>query len=261
LPATPRSPLERQIFHKEGCSCAPPWKDRLLCASSLPQLFISGRSDYQGIGAGQVERRTADDCRLYANQILLEVNKEFNRLFAAAQSQTTHCSASQDLWTVFHYCNLQCNSIRTRQGTAVGQLLHHEAYDALNHDCLRFIRPCAVDRSSRCASRIIPRIIEHCLFRSKHLGPEGPARPVPGTWGYSIASNNTILKYAFRRDQSPNTGRLNFKIYKFAEGGCNPNAAYCVAGPLPEACLCPVKLTLRPNELWSLEEEPESSAT
>jgi hypothetical protein len=252
LPATPRSPLERLIFHREDCSCPNIAKDRLLLASSMPQLFISGRSDYQGV---ESRRCIADDCRQYANAIYIEVNKEFTRLFAAARIQTTHCSASQDLWRVFHYCNLQCNVGRTRQGRTVGRLLHHESYDALNHDCVRFIQPHSADRASRCALRIIPRIIEHCLFRSKHLGPGGPARPVPGSWGYSIASKDTILKYVYQRDQFPQRGLLNFKIYKFGKGGCNPNAAYCVAGPLPEACICPVQ-TLRPN---TLEEELEPS--
>jgi hypothetical protein len=250
LPSTPRSPAERKIFHIEGCSCPPVWKDKLLLASSTPQLYIPGRSDYQGV---EVRRAWAEDRRFYANQILREVNQEFNRLFADAQVQSTHCSVSQELWTVFHYCNLPYNSSRTNHGRSVGELLHHAAYDALNHDCLRFFQPCVVNRGIRCALRIIPRIIEHCVFKSRHLGPRGIARLVPGTWGFSIPNNWTILQYVTQRHQFPRTARLNFRINKFVA------SEYCVAGPLPEVCHCPVQLTLRPFTLWPLEEDPDSS--
>jgi hypothetical protein len=149
LPSTPRSPRERKIFHEEGCTCP-------TGASPIPQLCIPGRSDYQGV---EEDRSWTEDRRFNSHKIQLEVDKEFNRLFTAAQAQSTHCSVSQELWRVFHYCHLPCNSWRTKKGTTVGRLLHPEAYDAYNHDCLRWLRPCDKKRHYRSAIRIIERII------------------------------------------------------------------------------------------------------
>jgi hypothetical protein len=197
LSAAPRFPLERQIFHREGCTCP----------------------------KGYPSPCFPDPSRHTANAIYLEVNQEFDRRFAAAQIQTTSCSASQDLWKVLHYCKFTERHIprnhvgRTRGGRWVGQLLHQEVYDHLAHDCLRFLHPQTADFARSCALRIIPRIIEHCVFRLGHIGPGGPARPIPGSWGYSSVCHRTILRYVEQKNQFPREQRLNFKIYEFGKGG------------------------------------------
>jgi hypothetical protein len=214
----PRYQEEREIFHREGCTCP----------ISFPVPCFPDPS-----------RRTEND-------IYEEVNKEFTRRFEAAKLVTTHCRESQALWQVLHYCRYTEKGIqnphfphgsRTRGGRWVGQLLHHEVYAHLAHDTLRFIEPGTKGFFRQCALRIIPRIIEHCVYRSGQIGPGGPARPQPGSWGYPIATNNTVLAYLLHHD-NPGARRLNFKIFKFAKGGSNPSAAYCEASPLPEACVC-----------------------
>jgi hypothetical protein len=197
LEASPRFPEERQIFHREDCTCP----------KSFPNPCFP------------------DPKRHTLNAIYEEVNQEFTRLFAAAERQTTFCNASQTLWKVLHYCryterNTPKNHYRrTYGGCWVGQLLHHEVYEHLAHDCQRFIAPGKPGFARSCALRIIPRIIEHCVFRSGRLGPGGPARPIPESWGYPSTCNNTVLRCVAQKYYFPSEHRLNFKIYKFALGG------------------------------------------
>jgi hypothetical protein len=133
LPLTPRHPLDRKVFHEEGCYCP---------TGAIP-IPIPGRSDFQGL---ERDRDKCKDHRFNANKIQVCVDQQFNRLFAQAREADTHCSAAQELWRVFHYCNLPCNTVRTRKGIYVGRLLHRVAYEALNHDCLRWLRSCQSDR-------------------------------------------------------------------------------------------------------------------
>jgi hypothetical protein len=228
LPSTPRNLLDRKIFHEEGCSCP---------TGAIP-IPIPGRSYFQGV---ERDRDECKDRRFNTNTIQVCVDQEFNRLFAQAREADTHCSAAQELWRVFHYCNLPCNAGRTRKGTSLGRLLHHVAYDAFNHDCLRWLRPGQSDRHHLSALRIIPVIIEQCIFKTRQHGPKGIAPPVPGTWGFNLPSLSTVIKYAYLREQSPATALLNYKIHKFVA------VEHGEAEPLAEApCQCPIMLSYHP---------------
>jgi hypothetical protein len=101
LPVPPLSQRHRKIFHEEGCSSP---KDSVFIA-------VPGRSDFQAVPE---DGRLCPDSRLHANRIQECVDHEFNLLFAFAQGVGSHCKSSQELWRVFHYCNLPCNAERTR---------------------------------------------------------------------------------------------------------------------------------------------------
>jgi hypothetical protein len=170
----PLTPLQRNLFHVEGCQCP------------TDSVFepVPGLADYQG---KYRDRYQVEDSRYYANRIQEQVGIEFNRLFAEASLVSTHCPRSQQLWRVFHYCNLPVNAARTKNGTAVGGLLQPALYDVLNHDCLRWFYPGHYDRFRQSALRIVPVIIENCIFRASfhHIG-RAVSPLLGGAWGFSF---------------------------------------------------------------------------
>ncbi len=172
----PSNPLQRNIFHAEGCQCP---TDSVLDP-------VPGLSDYQG---KYEDREQVEDSRKWANRLQEQVDIEFNRFFEEARLNGNHCPWSQQLWRVFHYCNLPVNAERTKNGTAVGRLLQPAFYDVINHDCLRWLYPGQFDRIHRSALRITPIIIEHFIYRARyHHGEEGKAVPplLGGAWGFSF---------------------------------------------------------------------------
>ncbi len=126
--STPLLPRQRNIFHAEGCQCP------------VDSVFdpVWGLSDYQ---AKYEDRVWTTDSRLWANRLQKEVDLQFNQWFEEARLNGNHCPWSQQLWRIFHYCNLPVNAERTRNGTAVGGLLQPAFYDVINHDCLRWLYP------------------------------------------------------------------------------------------------------------------------
>jgi hypothetical protein len=180
LPVPPVKPRHRNIFHQEGCTCP-----------QDPDISGPGPADYKGIPGDW-----CDESRRYAIEIRSQVSEEFNLLFATAQGVEDYCKDSQELWRVYHYGNLPCNAERTTQGTTVGQLLHPVVYDILNIDCLRWQSPNSWERTEKAASRIIPVIIEHYLYKTRQYGPRGIAPRVPGSWGFPLPTTSTIVRYA-----------------------------------------------------------------
>jgi hypothetical protein len=189
LPVPPLSQRYRKIFHEEGCSCP-----------SDSVLAVPGLSDFQAVPE---DKKLCPDSRLHPIRIQECVDLEFNLLFAFAQGVGDNCKLSQELLRVHHYCNLPCNAERTRQGKSVGRLLYPVVYDVLKLDCLRWLQPGHVDRHCKAALRIVPVIIEQCIYKTKQYGPRGIAPPVPATWGFSLPTTETVIKYAYLRENSP----------------------------------------------------------
>jgi hypothetical protein len=180
----PRNPLQRNSFHAEGCHCP---TDSVLEP-------VPGLEDYLGV---YQDRQQVEDSRRWPNRIQEQVDIEFNRLFAEARHNGNHCPWSQQLWRVFHSCNLPVNAARTKNGTTVGRLLQPALYDVLNHDCLRWLYPGQFDRVCKSALRIVPVIIAYCVYRARfHHGEAGKAVPplLGGAWGFSFQLE-PILQY------------------------------------------------------------------
>jgi hypothetical protein len=170
LPVPPERQSYRQIFHQEGCSCP---TDSVL-------IPVPGLSDFQGV---YEEAEWVQDSRLHANRIQKCVDKEFNRIFTQAKAAELHCNSAKHFWRVYYYCNLPCNRERTQGGTKVGRLIHPEIYDALNHDFLKWLEPGNYDRPRLISARLIPVIVENCIYRTESLGASGVAPPAVGAWG------------------------------------------------------------------------------
>jgi hypothetical protein len=160
----------RQIFHKEGCRCP---TDSVL-------ISVPGLSDYDGLS---FEAPWTNDSRQYADRIQESMDEEFYRIFARAKAAENYCKFAQDLWRVFHYCNLPLNKERTQVGTKVGRLLHPQVYNAINIDSLRWIEPGNYDRVYHTTKRQVNPIGEHCVYQLGHFGPE-QVPPVLGVWGF-----------------------------------------------------------------------------
>jgi hypothetical protein len=163
---------------------------------------------------------------------------------------------------VLHYCNLPGNAARTKNGTAVERLLQPVLYDVLNHDCLRWLYPGQIDRIRRSALRIVPVIIENCIFRARQHGREGIAVPplLGGAWGFSfqlepIQHSWYIAKLVYNivscrsvedpveEESSKKKPRLAIKIRPFDEADVNYSwASQVIPEPVPPPeiqCTCP----------------------
>ena len=103
---------------------------------------------------------------------------------------------------MYHYCRLSLNTVRTQGGAQVGQLIHPQAYDAINQDSLRWIFPTNCDRATIIASRLTRLIVEHCIHRLGQLQAR-PSRPLGG-WGYPFDFHSPVgIKYLLRIAESP----------------------------------------------------------
>jgi hypothetical protein len=97
---------------------------------------------------------------------------------------------------VFHYCGLPLNISRTQEGTHVGQLIHPQAYDAINLDSLRWILPSFFERATVVARRLIQPIVDHCICRLARLGVNLP--PVLGAWAFPFDVRSSLgFNYLF----------------------------------------------------------------
>jgi hypothetical protein len=76
-------------------------------------------------------------------------------------------------------------------------------YDVLNLDFLRWLQPGQLDRHCKAALRIVPVIIEQYIYKTKQYGPRRIAPPVLGTSGFFIPTTETVIKYAYLRENSP----------------------------------------------------------
>ena len=177
-----------QLFHKEGCRCT-------------TEVFVHhpGPSDFEGL---ENEARQVEDRRRYANQIQVAVDAEFKRTFALARAQEGYCVFAQGYYHVYHYCRLSLNTVRTQGGAHVGQLIHPQAYDAINQDSLRWIFPTNCERASIIASRLTRLIVEHCIHRLGQLQVRVPR--VLGGWGYPFDFQSPVgTNYLLRIVGSP----------------------------------------------------------
>jgi hypothetical protein len=125
---------------------------------------------------------TGSLAQYHASIIQSCVDQEFKRLFVQAKAVDTYSAPARDLWRVLHYCNLPCNAVRTEKGEAISRLLRSETYDDISMDSLRWLAKNHFDRHHMSALRLIPVIIENCIFRSEvNHGLQGVAPPVPST--------------------------------------------------------------------------------
>jgi hypothetical protein len=202
----------RTIFHGELCT-SPPAHQSEFGVSDWPQVD--------------------DSC--YTDLIQICVDNEFDRLFALAEVNNTHCAASQVLWRVLHYCKLPCNTMRNKGGEAISHLLRQEAYHDINIDSLRWIRPSHFDRHLKIALRLVPVIIEQCIFKTKTHGLKGVAPPVPGSWGFAPLKNEKVLNLMLLSRAPGFTYRplLVFKINPFCASASSECPEPQVDIPLP----------------------------
>jgi hypothetical protein len=124
------------------------------------------------------------------------VERIFATFFRDAELVDRPSLAAQNLWRVFNYCNLACNSKRTNQGKNPSRLIRGNKYDDANFDNLQWMDqhkipigllpepPYLLD----VAGGLVPGIVQLCLFRSLDHGRQGQAPPEPGTWGTPFPS-------------------------------------------------------------------------
>jgi hypothetical protein len=125
------------------------------------------------------------------------VDHIFATFFREAELIDRPSLAAQNLWRVFNYCNLACNSKRTNQGKNPSRLIRGNSYDNANFNYLQWM-----DRHEipigllpeppyllEVAGSLVPGIVQLCLSRSLDHGRQGQAPPEPRTWGTPFPSS------------------------------------------------------------------------
>jgi hypothetical protein len=129
------------------------------------------------------------------------IKRHVGRIFATflqeAELLSKTSSAANNLWRVFNYCNLPCNSVRTNKGKIPSRLIRGNKYDDANVNYLQWMKrhEIAIGLLPEplylldVASCLVPGIVELCIFRSADHSSQGQAPPDLGTWGTPFPSS------------------------------------------------------------------------
>jgi hypothetical protein len=130
------------------------------------------------------------------------IKRHVGRIFATflqeAELLSKTSSAANNLWRVFNYCNLPCNSVRTNMGKNPSRLIRGNKYDNANVNYLQCMERHEIAIGflpeppylHDVASGLVPEIVELCIFRSTDHDRLGQAPPDPGTWGSPFSSSD-----------------------------------------------------------------------
>jgi hypothetical protein len=124
------------------------------------------------------------------------VDRIFATLFRDADKIDKPSIPAQNLWRVFNYCNLPCNSMRTNMGENPGRLVRGVCYDKASYDYLQWMDRNGIPVGDHCdppylldvAVKLVPGIVQLCIIKSHNHGLAGLASPEPGSWGTSLPS-------------------------------------------------------------------------